>query len=76
MWTSADEGRMSKFRQEDFGPTWAAETTGVENPGEFPPGDIRKKWRRHQGIPAVLTDEEIGAVFGHAWPEVREGQNH
>ena len=74
VWPSDDEGRMSKSRQEDFGPPWAAETTGFENPGEFPLGDISNKWRRHQGLPAVLTDEEIGAVFGHVWPETREAQ--
>ena len=74
MWPSDEGEKTSKARQEEFGPPWAAETTGFENPGEFPPGDIRNTWRRHRVIPALLTDEEIGAVFGHVWPEVKSAQ--
>ena len=74
MWPFDAEETMRKVRQEEFGPPWTAETTGFENPGGFPPGDIRNTRRRHCAIPSLLTDEEVGDVFGHAWPELRSAQ--
>ena len=62
------EKTMHKRRKPEvcFGPPWAVETTGFENPGDFPPGNVRNTWR-HRNYPTPPTTEEILAVLGQAW---------